>query len=204
MIEIWTRSGFMDYGILVNKKNRLPDTYLESVYFVYARTSTNELCKVEVSTYRHFCRLAADFLKQGITIEINSAYRSIEEQQEVFDEYVQKDGLEVAKMYAAEPYHSEHHTGLAIDINIWTEEERELWKNPELKEEIEKKKIEEYSLIHQKLKDYGFILRYPKGKEEITGYKYEPWHIRYVSKLAKELEEGETLEEYHLRKVKSL
>lgn len=204
MIGIWTRSGFMNYEILVNRENRLPEDYLETVCFIEAQTTTNETCKVEISTYRHFCKLVSDFKKEGITIGINSAYRSVEEQQEVFDEFVQKDGLEIAKMYVAEPYHSEHHTGLAIDINIWTEEERKLAENPELKEEIEKKKIEEYNRIHQKLKDYGFILRYPKGKEEITGYKYEPWHIRYVSKLARKMEVGDTLEETLLKKVKRL
>ena len=103
---------------------------------------------------------------------------------------MKKYGLDYAEEVVAMPGTSEHHTGLAIDIIInidgnWIVENDELIKE----EEIFKK-------IHSSLKYFGFILRYPKGKEDITGYPYEPWHIRYVGiDVAKNMGDI-TLEEY--------
>ncbi|SHM85198.1 D-alanyl-D-alanine carboxypeptidase [Ruminococcus flavefaciens] len=95
----------------------------------------------------------------------SSGFRSYATQNTIYNNYVASDGVEVADTYSARPGHSEHQTGLAIDVNsisndfIGTPECEWLAKN-----------------AHK----YGFIIRYPKGKESITGYRYEPWHIRFV------------------------
>ena len=97
------------------------------------------------------------------------------------------------KQYVAVPGYSEHHTGLALDLYLNIDgkdvvENEDLVKYPEVWEEI-----------HAKLAEHGFILRYLEGKEDITGYSYEPWHIRYLDDpaIAAEItDKGETLEEY--------
>ena len=106
----------------------------------------------------------------------------------VFDEtipnnYVKKDGEEKAGTYSAKPGHSEHQTGLAFDVGLvdssFADTESSKW-------------------LEQNCHLYGFIIRYPKGKTDITGYIYEPWHVRYlgVSIATKVKESGLTLEEY--------
>ncbi|MBQ1805909.1 MAG: M15 family metallopeptidase, partial [Oscillospiraceae bacterium] len=91
-----------------------------------------------------------------------------------------KYGTDYVKAYVAVPGYSEHHTGLAIDLYL---ESPDVW-----------------AKIHAKLADCGFILRYPQGKEAVTGYAYEPWHIRYVGvETAREITaRGLALEEYLL------
>lgn len=121
----------------------------------------------------------------GISLEIISGFRSYDDQDWIYNNYVDRDGREAADRYSARPGHSEHQTGLAADINSlyqsWGETAEGIWLNTHCA-------------------DYGFIIRYPQGKESITGYMYEPWHIRYVGKdLAQKLyNNGDwiTLEEY--------
>lgn len=129
-----------------------------------------------------------------INLNIVSGYRSYKYQQKLLKEYLHVDNIENIKKYLAMPGHSEHQTGLAIDLV-----------NTESK--LLRKYTKEYKWLYHNSYKYGFILRYPKGKELITGYKYEPWHFRYVGKnLAKELyNNGDylTLEEYfHLNNKK--
>lgn len=117
----------------------------------------------------------------------DSGYRTIERQERLLKYYFARDG-EKAYTYVAPPRSSEHHTGLAIDVAMI--------KDGEYTDNItgEEKEIQE--LIANCYR-YGFILRYPKGKEEITGYKYEPWHFRFVGlDLARRIHDsGLTLEE---------
>ncbi|MOA08523.1 D-alanyl-D-alanine carboxypeptidase [compost metagenome] len=104
-----------------------------------------------------------------------SAYRSHKKQKALFESYVKKDGLEKAQTYSAFPGTSEHETGLAIDVagadgkcsitDCFGDKPEAKW-------------------LAKHAHEYGFIIRYPKGKEHITGYKYEPWHLRYVGKEA--------------------
>jgi len=188
----------MNYEILVNYDHRIPVHYLDGVEWVEVQSTDGELCKVEKVCYQHFCSLAQKMQEFGISLTINSAFRSIDEQKQLFEERIQEVGLEEALQYVAKPGYSEHHTGLAIDINIWSKEEKMLVKTDEYRDKILAKKEAEYAILHELLKQYGFILRFPKGKEEITKVSYEPWHIRYVGDLAKKIEDGMTLEEFYL------
>lgn len=150
---------------------------------------------VAKETYKQYISLEKTLKEDGINIKLDSAYRSVQSQQELWDEWVNvpEKGLAYVKKYVAVPGYSEHHTGLAIDICL--EKDGELvYDNDKMFADIET-----FLKIHAKLADYGFILRYLKGKEETTGYTYEPWHIRYVGskKIAKEIMENNlTLEEY--------
>lgn len=109
------------------------------------------------------------------------------------DEFTREKGADYAKKYVAVPGFSEHHTGLALDLFLvidgeYVAENDQMMEHPEVWEKV-----------HAKLADHGFILRYLDGKDDITGYAYEPWHIRYVgdSKVAHQImDEGITLEEY--------
>ncbi|MDE7105280.1 MAG: D-alanyl-D-alanine carboxypeptidase family protein [Ruminococcus sp.] len=118
-------------------------------------------------TYTAFQELSAGALNDGLDIYISSGFRSYEYQNEIYNNYVDEYGQETADTFSARPGHSEHQTGMAIDVNIiddsFTGTPEAIW-------------IEEHCT------EYGFILRYPQGKQDITGYKYEPWHIRYVGK----------------------
>ena len=123
--------------------------------------------------------------RDKILLLIVSGFRSYDYQMMLYNRYKKEDVN--ADRYSARPGHSEHQTGLAIDIV-----------NTDSKNINKFKK--EFNWLDKNAYKYGFILRYPEGKEEITGYKYEPWHYRYVGKsLAKVLyNEGKwiTLEEY--------
>ena len=157
-------------GILVvNKTYSLPQNY-----------NPGKLNDEVLSAYNEM-RQAAD--KDNITLWIASGYRSYSTQQELYNNYVKKDGKEKAEKYSARPGHSEHQSGLAMDLNIVDDSfigtKEAIW-------------------IEKNCYKYGFIIRYPKGKDDVTGYKYEPWHIRYLGKdLAKKVyNSGLTLEEY--------
>ena len=125
--------------------------------------------------------LQADAKAVGIDIPVISAYRSYETQRALFDSYYAKDG-DKADTYSARPGHSEHKTGLAFDVGAIDDNYGDTiggkW-------------------LYNNCANYGFIIRYLKGKEDITGYKYEPWHIRYVGSVAEYImNQGITLEEY--------
>ena len=119
----------------------------------------------------------------NINIYLSSGFRSYDYQAQIYNNYVAMDGQANADTYSARPGHSEHQTGLAIDCNIIDDSfagtPEAIW--PE-------------NHCHE----YGFIIRYPKSKESITGYKYEPWHIRYlgVDKAKAVHDSGLCLEEY--------
>ena len=103
-------------------------------------------------------------------LTVNSAYRSLEEQQEIYDEYRDNWGEETARLYVAVPGYSEHHTGLAADLTLVRDDGTAL---PILQSAA-------YDEIIRLLRDNGFILRYPEGKKEVTRIETEPWHFRYV------------------------
>lgn len=126
----------------------------------------------------------------GYEIVAFSSFRSYEYQKELYDKYVARDGRAEADRYSARPGHSEHQTGLAFDVGEASR--KDLWLTSEFGETPAGKWLAENA--HQ----YGFILRYPKGKEAITGFMYESWHFRYlgVELATKVYESGLTLEEY--------
>jgi len=137
-----------------------------------------------------FEKMAQDARKHGFELVAFSTYRSYEYQQMLYNRYVQRDGKEKADRYSARPGYSEHQTGLAFDIGEKGRED--LWLTEEFGESPAGKWLA--ANAHK----YGFILRYPKGKEHITGYMYEAWHFRYlgVDLATKVKESGLTLEEY--------
>ena len=156
-------------GILVvNKTYSLPKTYAKGV---------------DPEAKAALDKMFADAKKEGIVFWIASGYRSYDRQYTVYNNYVAQDGQAAADRYSARPGHSEHQTGLAFDLNELTEAFGSSKQGKWLAENCHK---------------YGFIIRYPSGKEHITGYMYEPWHVRYlgVDNATAVYESGLCLEEY--------
>ena len=180
------------YLTLVNPTHKVPDDWLDKIELVEAENSFGEKYLVEKETLAHFEDLRDELLEEGIDIEIDSAYRSVEEQQRIWDEFSVRYGDKVGE-YVSEPGYSEHHTGLAIDVFL-IDGDRIIRDNDDLfaAEDL-------FAEVHKHLADYGFILSVLPGKEEICGgLAYEPWHFRYVGlEPAKEMaEKGIVLEEY--------
>ena len=182
----------IDYLVLVNKQNKLPDDWESKVKLSEAKNAWNETIKVEKTALKHYWKLSDELKKEGVEIILDSAYRSVKEQQDLWKDFEKKYGIDYVKKYVAVPGYSEHHTGLAIDVVIK--------KDGKLIEENDDmiKEREIFAKVHKKLAKHGFILRYLEGKDNITGYSYEPWHFRYVGKKdAKKIaEKGITFEEY--------
>jgi zinc D-Ala-D-Ala carboxypeptidase len=180
-------------AVLVNKQNKLPDSYLpkDLVYtkipFIISESERTELRKEAADAIE---KLFMGAKEQGIHLLGVSAYRSHLSQVALFNSYVKRDGYEKARTYSALPGTSEHETGLSIDV---TEGDGRCSASDCFGYSKEAKWLEDHAA------EYGYIIRYPKGKESITGYKYEPWHLRYVGKaIAKEVtDRGITLEEYY-------
>lgn len=180
--------------VMINKQYKLPDNYRPSD-LVYPNVRFTFKEKIEKRMMR---KEAADALEQlfdgakqdGIFLAGVSAFRSQSTQVRLFDNYVKRDGEEAARRYSAVPGHSEHQTGLAIDV---TSSDGKCAAESCFAGTPEAKWLADHA------HEYGFIIRYPEGKEAITGYVYEPWHIRYVGKdiAAKIAESGLTLEEYY-------
>lgn len=167
---------YIDGILIANKSYSLPSSY-----------NPGGLTSETSDAFQELSEGAANC---GLNIYISSGFRSYEYQEQIYNNYVDIYGQETADTFSARPGHSEHQTGLAIDVNeisdafIGTPEA--IW-------------------LEEHCHEYGFIIRYPKGKQDITGYKYEPWHIRYVGKefaaaLKKSADEAcdptLTLEEY--------
>lgn len=181
-------------AVLVNKEYGLPEDY-EPTDLVYPDVPFTFSEKIEKRKMRKVAASALEEMfagakKDGIYLAGVSAYRSYARQKTVFESYVARDGEEKAKTYSAVPGYSEHETGLAIDVS---------GSDGKCAAEDCFGGTKEAKWIAEHASEYGFIVRYPDGKEDITGYKYEPWHIRYVGKdIAKEIDErGITLEEYY-------
>ena len=188
-----SEDGRLDLLTLVNKEYALPDGWEEKLDLVKVDNSKGETVQIDKIAAKAFEELQEDLRKnEGITIELNSGYRSVDEQKRIWDQFMQEYGEDYVREFVAKPGHSEHHTGIALDafliengIPILTNEEifahESTWK-----------------IIHSYLPKHGFILRYLNGQEDITGYTYEPWHYRYVGEqAAKEImDKGITLEEY--------
>ena len=120
---------------------------------------------------------------EGLNIYIGSGFRSYDYQVKIYNSMVKAYGKEYADRVSARPGHSEHQTGLAFDLNSIDQSFAD---------------TKESAWVHAHAHEYGFIIRYPKGKESITGYNYEPWHLRYLGleNAQKVYNSGLTLEEY--------
>lgn len=174
--------------VLVNKNNRLSKKYkpqdLEKLDLKYS--NKDKFLRKEAK--KQFEKLSKKANKDGLSIIAVSTYRSYYYQKELYEYYVKNKGKKYADKSSARPGHSEHQTGLAVDV---------MGSNGDYNHFEESK---EFDWMSRNAHKYGFILRYPKNKEHITGFKYEPWHYRYVGKnLATYLYQNNlTLEEYKL------
>ncbi|OHX48343.1 M15 family metallopeptidase [Cytobacillus oceanisediminis] len=179
---------------LVNKQFSLPDGYepsklmIPDVAFSYGKLDL-EKSYLRQDAAQALEKLFTGALNEGVELFAVSGYRSFTRQSQVFEAEVSKVGKEKAVQAVAIPGSSEHQTGLSMDISSRSA-------NLELSEEFGETR--EGKWLAENAHRYGFILRYPKGKEGITGYKYEPWHFRYVGTEAATViyEKKWTLEEY--------
>ena len=174
----------MEDGILVlcNKYHTLKSNYVPDLVSLNGYGG-GQMAKVAAPHYKEMVNAAK---KDGIKLFNVSGYRSYSTQKTLYNNYVKRDGTEKADTYSARAGTSEHQTGLASDIN--TASSKAHFEN-----------TKEYKWLIENSYKYGFILRYPEGKTFITGYKYEPWHYRYVGvDVATVIHEKDiTYEEYY-------
>lgn len=170
-------------SILVNKYIFLPSNYIPNNL---VEIDGKYLVSEALNKYKE---MSNDALDNGYRIRIISAYRSYFYQKKLYDNYVSNDGIEKADLYSARPGFSEHQTGLVIDIDNYVTNYEDF------------DKTKEFIWISNNSYKYGFILRYPKDKEYITGYQYESWHYRYVGyEIAKYIYENNiTFDEYYYK-----
>lgn len=176
-----------DLLVLVNKTRNLPSDYVPND-IVSAKVSGNNT-KMRKTAAAALEELFSGALKDGIKLFAASGYRSYDSQMSVFNNSVKRNGEEATRMSVAVPGQSEHQTGLAMDVSCAS-------MNYDLLESFGETK--EGKWLKEHAKDYGFIIRYQKEKVSITGYSYEPWHIRYVGKTAANfiMSNNITFEEY--------
>lgn len=183
----------IDYMAIVNKTHKLPDDWEKNLKTVTMTNSIKDKVEVEKKAYDAYLKLKADLEKEDIYVDLDSARRSVKEQQRIMDEFTEEYGADYAAKTVAKPGYSEHHTGLALDLYLIVDG-KDVVENEDMI-----KYTDIWAKIHEKLADYGFILRYLDGAEHITGYGYEPWHIRYIDDVDKAKEitsKGVTFEEY--------
>ena len=163
-----TEPTYIEGIIIANKTYALPADYAPDV---------------DPEAQAAFDDMAAAAQAEGLNLFVVSGYRSYDYQSTLYDSYVAQYGQEAADRFSARPGHSEHQTGLAFDVNTIDDSFAD---------------TPEYEWLKEHCVEYGFIIRYPDGKESVTGYKFEPWHIRYLGKdTAKAVDDtGLTLEEY--------
>lgn len=178
--------------ILVNKDFPLPKISTDNLVDVPKEISTGNY-KLDIKTLKHFISLRKESIKLGVELLVDDGYRSLEKQKETYEKIKAENGKEYADKIVAQVGTSEHHTGLAIDLTLKVN-------NKILKTNDELSNSEIYfNKIYSLLPKHGFILRYPKNKEDITGYPYEPWHIRYIgtkNSIDMKNKNIKTLEEY--------
>ncbi len=170
MIELIDGKTYVDGVLIANKTYSLPSDY----------NPGGLLPECEEA----FALMQKAAAKKGLNIYISSGFRSYSSQKSIYSRYVNRDGRALADTYSARPGHSEHQTGLAIDLNTITQSFG---------------KTKEGRWVAEHCHEYGFILRYPEGKSHITGYCFEPWHLRYVGveTATKIAQSGLCLEEYY-------
>lgn len=174
-IELPDEPTVIDGILLANKQNPLPSDYAPGV---------------NPDAQDAFGAMRAEALKSNIDLTAFSTFRDFARQKELYEGYVAKDGQEKADRYSARPGFSEHQTGLAFDIGESGAEQH--WAAASFGD------TEAGKWVADNAHRFGFILRYPEGKEQLTGYMHESWHFRYVGKeAAKEIYDADiTLEEY--------
>lgn len=173
--------------VLVNKNNQLNKDYIPSDLELLNTHYAYENKYMRKEAKEMFEKLSQDAIDLGYRIVATSTYRDYDYQEKLFQEYKKEKGEEYALECSAKAGHSEHQTGLAVDVAGSNDDYDDFEKSIE------------FSWMKENAHKYGFILRYPKGKEKITGFKYEPWHYRYVGTEVAHIiyEENITLEEYY-------
>lgn len=170
--------------ILVNKNNRLSED-IKPDNLVEIKKCSSGIFYLEKEAEEAYQELCSDSIKENLNLSVTSAYRSYDDQNKLYNQYLEQYGKSYADKYVAKAGYSEHQTGLSIDLKSLDS------------------KIFKYSKEYLWIKDnsykYGFIVRYQKGKEKITGYSSEEWHIRYVGKEAAKYiyDNNITFEEYY-------
>lgn len=159
-----------DILVLVNKKNKLNSNFIPSDLIKLDIRYSNKDKYLKKEAALSFYKLSKAASRKKLRIIIVSGYRDYNYQNKLFSYYVLEKGLDYALMCSARAGYSEHQTGLAIDVE-GSNFDYNLFH-----------KTKEFKWMKKNAYKYGFILRYPKGKEKITGFKYEPWHYRYVGK----------------------
>ena len=175
------------YAILVNKYYSLPENYAPDDITEMSNQYAYPNNSIRTEVYEAFKEMSKKAKESNITLIVNSSYRPYEDQKEIYDDYADNNGKEYADKYAARPSFSEHQTGLALDIFT----PGAGMKNFE--------NTDAFKWLADNSYKYGFILRYPKDKEDITKYAYESWHYRYLGKdlATKVYKSGLTFDEYY-------
>ena len=178
---------FDDY-VLVNKHRQLSSDYIpdDLVTIDDEYVKANEEIEIERNVAKAFYDMAEAASKDGMELMVSSGYRSYADQEEITNTYLELYGQNYVDNYVAKPGFSEHQTAMSLDIA-----------SKSVDTFVESN---EYSWMMDNAYKYGFILRYPKSKEDITGYKCEAWHYRYVGKkIAKYIKEHNiTYDEYYV------
>ena len=175
------------YNVLVNKYNYLPSDFIpNNLVYLNEYSKSNSIQLVD-EAYQAFKKLASDALLQNLKIRIVSAYRSYDYQKNLYNNYLKTDSQDEVDTYSARPGFSEHQTGLAIDVDNYLLSYNKFHLT------------QEFGWMLKNAHKYGFILRYGLNQENITGYKYEPWHYRYVgTKISEYIYKNNiTYEEYY-------
>lgn len=171
-----------DILVVVNKKNRLPINYTPDDLISIGNGQS-----MRAVAAKNLNALLSDSKKAGVAMFALSGFRSESYQANLYNSYKSRDGQAAADRYSARPGYSEHQTGLVADLGNGTCNLDGCFANTPAGKWLAKN-------AHK----YGFIIRYPNGKESLTGYIYEPWHIRYVgvAVASKIYKSGQTLEQY--------
>ena len=181
---IGTVVGYTSKGYVISQKNGI--TYVNNVLIAnktYSLPESYNPGALLSDCEKAFNKMKSAAASEGLNIWNASGFRSYELQKSLYNRYSDRDGKEAADRYSARPGHSEHQSGLAIDLN-------------EISSSFKDTAAGKW--VAKNCHKYGFILRYPQGKEAQTGYMYEPWHIRYVGvdTATKIYNSGLCLEEY--------
>lgn len=190
--EFYTDSSKADTSkgmyTLVNKFYYLDENFTPEDIVSTEPKYSRDTAKLNKTAYENFVKMADDARKENLTLKITTAYRNYNFQSILYNNYVKSDGVKAADTYSARPGYSEHQLGYSADLTNG--------KNVSF-DDFET--TEEFEWLSKNAYKYGFILRFPKGKDYLTGYKYESWHYRYVGlDIAKYIYENDiTYEEYY-------